>query len=236
MQKFYLLNLFLIVSFFLGGCDLLPFGIESEPDDQITETTPPPENNNEEPQEAEKEEEEIARSPASPVSGLQQASDPDEFVRQRGDVPGQQRDDPFGFFPVSSDKITRVEPEPEEPEPETTEDPTPKPPPEPELARGIQIQGALRINGNQTVAIIKAPNEPTSRHVRAGELIAQDQVLVKEIDLYARPNPIVVLEELGINQEVRKEVTGEVAFGNSETTIGNNPTSPLPPPPPLGDS
>lgn len=223
MQKFYLLNLFLIVSFFLGGCDLLPFGVETEPDDQTTETTSPPPEDNEE--EEEEEDEEIARSPVSSVSGLQQATDPDEFVRQRGDVPGQQRSDPFGFFPVSSDKITRVEPEPEpepeepepeEPEPETTEDSTPKPPPEPELARGIQIQGISRI-GNQTVAIIKAPNEPTSRRVRAGEVIAQDQVLVKEIDLDGQPNPIVILEELGIDQEVRKEVTGEVAFGNSET-------------------
>ncbi len=231
MQKFYLLNLFLIVSFFLGGCDLLPFGVETEPDDQTTETTPSPENNEQEEQQEEaeqQEEEEIARSRVPSVSGLQQASDPNEFVRQRGDVPGQQRDDPFGFFPVSPERITRVEsepepeqPEPEQPEPETTEQQTPKPPPKPELARGIQIQGALRI-GNQTVAIIKAPNEPTSRHVRAGELIAKDQVLVKEIDINARPNPIVILEELGVNQEVRKEVTGEVALGNSETTIGYN--------------
>ena len=231
MQKFYLLNLFLIVSFFLGGCDLLPFGVETEPDDQTTETTPSPENNEQEEQQEEakkpkqeeqQEEEEIARSRVPSVSGLQQASDPDEFVRQRGDVPGQQRDDPFGFFPVSPERITRVEPETtEEPEPETTEESTPKPSPKPELARGIQIQGASRI-GNETRIIIKAPNEPTSRHVREGELIAKDQVLVKEIDINARPNPIVVLEELGVNQEVRKEVTEEVALGNSETTIGYN--------------
>ncbi|QDZ40789.1 hypothetical protein FRE64_13075 [Euhalothece natronophila Z-M001] len=208
MQKLHLLTFFLIVSFFLGGCDLLPFGGETEPDDEITETTTPaPENDDEDDEVTE-----IER-PVANVRGLQGATDPEDFVRERGESPGEQRQDPFAFFPVSPENVTRAQPEEqpaEEPEEQPAEETVEEPVEEikPELAQAVEVQGAVRI-GNETKIIVKAPNEPTSRHVRTGELIAQDQVLVKDINIDARPNPIVVLEELGVGEEVVKEITGE---------------------------
>ncbi len=233
MQKLYLFSLFLIVSFFLGSCDL-QFGIQSEPEENQTETTSqenqPAEAKEKNNQEQEKEKETEEKAPAPRVSGLEPATDPEAFIRQRGETPGKQRDDPFSLFPVPPKNIARTETD----SPSNSEEQS-QPTSQANLAQKVQIQGALRIGG-QAVAILKAPNEPTSRHVRAGESIAQGQVLVKEININARPTPTVVLEQLNMDQDVIKEVTGETALGNSETTVSNKPSRQLPPPPPLGNS
>jgi hypothetical protein len=47
-------------------------------------------------------------------------------------------------------------------------------------------------------AIIKAPNEPTSRYVQAGQRLSNGQVLVKRIEMNPGGTPIVVLEQNGI--------------------------------------
>jgi hypothetical protein len=79
--------------------------------------------------------------------------------------------------------------------------------PEPKLAQAVEVTGVVTI-GNITKAIIKAPNEPTGRHVEVGQRLSNGQVLVKRIESNAGTDPIVIFEENG--QEVARGV-GEKA-------------------------
>jgi hypothetical protein len=58
--------------------------------------------------------------------------------------------------------------------------------------------------GNEPQAIVKAPNEVTSRYVKVGQRLSNGQVLVKRIEMGEGSEPIVVLEENGV--EVSKLV------------------------------
>jgi hypothetical protein len=93
----------------------------------------------------------------------------------------------------------------------------PLPPlPEPKLAQAVEVTGVVTIGGI-TQAIIKAPNEPTGRHVEVGQRLSNGQVLVKRIEANAGSDPIVVFEENG--QEVSRGV-GE----KSTPETGDTPT------------
>lgn len=74
--------------------------------------------------------------------------------------------------------------------------------PEPEQARGVQITGVIQVGGVPS-AIVKVPNEP-DRYVRVGQRLSNGQVLVKRIEMNRGPEPVVILEQYGI--EVSKRV------------------------------
>ena len=80
--------------------------------------------------------------------------------------------------------------------------PTVQQPGTPFLAQDVVVTGVVKI-GSVTQAIVKAPNERFSRHVRAGQYLSNGLVLVKRIDTKSTP-PIVVLEQSG--REVSKRV------------------------------
>jgi hypothetical protein len=85
--------------------------------------------------------------------------------------------------------------------------------PEPKLAQAVEVTGVVTIGGI-TQAIIKAPNEPTGRHVEVGQRLSNGQVLVKRIEANSGSDPIVVFEENG--QEVSRGV-GEKAMPEDGT-------------------
>ncbi|AFZ49659.1 hypothetical protein [Dactylococcopsis salina] len=248
MKRLLLLQILVIALLSLSSCKLPESDTESETT-QNPQTESSPE---EQPDEEEKEQEETAEEPqseSSTVVGLKQATNPEEFVQERGETPGERRNDPFSLFPVppqqSQAEIETLEAQreaAEEGEAATGEDGespeslpslpsegSPQAPPQPEIARAVQVQGAIRI-GNSAVAILKAPNDPNSRYVRPGNFIAGGQVLLKRINMEDRPTPTVVLEELGVDQEVIKAV----AVAQPEETEETEETeqSVLPPPPP----
>ncbi len=71
----------------------------------------------------------------------------------------------------------------------------PLPPlPQPTQAVAVQVSGVMTI-GNQNFAVVQTP--AGSQYVRAGQRIANGQVLVKRIDMRGS-DPMVVLEENGI--------------------------------------
>ncbi len=74
----------------------------------------------------------------------------------------------------------------------------PAPKPEPDQARQVVITGIIDINGINH-AIVKAPGEKDSRYVKAGDLLANGMVLVKQIDTNSNK---VTLEQLGQNVEL----------------------------------
>ncbi|MEG3928744.1 MULTISPECIES: hypothetical protein [unclassified Microcoleus] len=81
--------------------------------------------------------------------------------------------------------------------------PAPPPPPSTDLATSTEVSGVVKV-GNETQVIVKVPNEPTSRYVKVGQRLSNGQVLVKRVDLKQGADPIVILEENGV--EVAKGV------------------------------
>jgi hypothetical protein len=79
--------------------------------------------------------------------------------------------------------------------------PTLPPIPQPTLARQVEVTGVVKV-GNTVQAILKAPNEPTSRYVGVGQMLSNGQILVKRIEINTGSEPIVVLEENGIEVRV----------------------------------
>ncbi|NBD33919.1 MAG: hypothetical protein GVY17_13380 [Cyanobacteria bacterium] len=242
MKKPLLIHLLIILGLSLSSCQFLPFGTETEPtNDSPNSTASSEEESPTEEIEANLEEDnqvapvEETAAPTRSVAGLKTATDPDEFIQARGMTPGENRSDPFTLFPLAPNGEVRPQSPASEsdgsPEPVPNlpaAEPAPPPPPEPKLARAVQVQGAVKI-GNQVTAILKAPNEQTSRYVRVGQLIADNQVLVKRINIDQRPNPTVVLEELGIEEEVIKSVEEGMSVG--EAPVEENTVGQLPPPP-----
>ncbi|MFM6182463.1 MAG: hypothetical protein ACKPA8_13355, partial [Dolichospermum sp.] len=83
-----------------------------------------------------------------------------------------------------------------------TKKPILPPAPQPKIAQAVVVTGIVLI-GEVPQAIIKAPNEPTSRYVQPGQRL-MNGVLVKRIEMRQGSNPTVILEQYGI--EVIKQV------------------------------
>ncbi|WP_343232397.1 hypothetical protein [Trichormus sp. NMC-1] len=100
------------------------------------------------------------------------------------------------------------------------------PQPQPEAAKAVLVSGVVLI-GRQPQAIIKVPEEKTSRYVQAGQLLGNG-VLIKRIEMNRGSNPIVILEQYGI--EVGKAV-GEKPVNSqpSTTASAGDPISMLTP-------
>lgn len=77
------------------------------------------------------------------------------------------------------------------------------PPPSTDTAEAVAVTGVVTVGGS-TQAIVVAPGEPTSRYVGVGQRIAGGKVLVKRVEYREGLDPIVILEENGV--EVSKAV------------------------------
>lgn len=104
----------------------------------------------------------------------------------------------------------------------------PPPPPllQPDLARTVAITGVVQV-GSEPQAIIKVPNEATSRYVKVGQRLANGQVLVKRIEINEGADPIVILEQYGI--EVGRAV-GEEPVNSAQAATPAAAISAPPPP------
>lgn len=241
MKKPLLIQTLIISGLFLNSCNVFSSGNQADTN-SASNSVSTQDNNSSSNQSNSSEKTETTQSPepiqseVSSVAGLKRATDPEDFVQQRGVTPGKNRNDPFTLFPVppqeKSESAPSTQPS-EATQPDTPSQPNnppqPTAPPQPKLARGVTVQGALKI-GNEAVVILRAPNEKTSRYVRPGQFIANGQVLVKQINMEERPTPTVVLKEMGVDEEVIKTVEEEMAVGT--TTVKNESTMKLPPPPP----
>jgi Tfp pilus assembly protein PilP len=74
---------------------------------------------------------------------------------------------------------------------------------EPTIAKAVSVTGVVDIGGI-IQAIVRAPEEDSSRYVEVGQYLSNGQVLVKRIDLSNPLNPIVVLEQSGV--EISRKV------------------------------
>lgn len=94
--------------------------------------------------------------------------------------------------------------------------------PEPTLARNVEVTGVVEVGGVPQ-AIVKAPNESSSRYVGVGQRLSNGQVLVKRIEMNDSASPVVILEQYG--REVAKRV-GEKATPEQpqQASVPSNPT------------
>ncbi len=90
--------------------------------------------------------------------------------------------------------------------------------PEPSLARLVEVSGIIDVAGAAPKAIVKAPNENTSRYVSPGERLSDGLILVKRIDMNGPGGPVVILEQFGV------EVTRRVGDRPPTTQTGGRPT------------
>lgn len=97
----------------------------------------------------------------------------------------------------------------------------PPAPQEPELAKNVVVTGIIQI-GEQAQAIVQIPSEATSRYVQVGQRLSNGQVLVKRIELNTGAEPLVILEQYGV--EVSKAVGEQAPSQGQQAT----PTSAVP--------
>jgi hypothetical protein len=71
------------------------------------------------------------------------------------------------------------------------------------LAESIEVSGVVQVGGKWNV-IVKEPTASSSRYVAVGEYLENGQVLVKKVVSPASADPIVVLQQDGV--EIRKSV------------------------------
>jgi hypothetical protein len=93
--------------------------------------------------------------------------------------------------------------------------------PEPTEAKSIGVTGVMDMAGTQ-YAIVNVPGEPTSRYVKVGQRLANNQVLVKRIEMLGTPT--VVFQQF--NVEVPRPV-GLLAVA-PDTTKNSGLTAPTP--------
>ena len=148
-------------------------------------------------------------------------------AREREQIVSKGRDDPFAelfepsVFRQPTDTTTRTDrtvpplataptPSPEDRRADNSQRPEPlprlvpdlkiepvlTPQPQPELAEGVMVSGVVLI-GQKPQAIIKVPNEATSRYVQAGQRLGSG-LLIKRIEMNEGSDPIVILEQYGI--------------------------------------
>ncbi|MEG5057647.1 hypothetical protein QUB60_04535 [Microcoleus sp. A2-C5] len=114
-------------------------------------------------------------------------------------------------LPVDKRPPQWVDPNP----PPVKQAPAVPPPPSTDLATGTEVSGVVKV-GNETQVIVRVPSEPTSRYVKVGQRLSNGQVLVKRVDLKSGGDPIVILEENGV--EVAKSV-GEKAPSRDQKPV-----------------
>lgn len=105
--------------------------------------------------------------------------------------------------------------------------------PQTDLAKGVAVLGVVEI-GSGYQAIVKVPNEATSRYVGEGQRLSDGQVLVKRIEMNPGFEPLVVLEENGV--EVTRVVGQEPAKPEEKKPDQPTAVSPILPPPSTGRS
>ena len=94
------------------------------------------------------------------------------------------------------------------------------PAPQPETARAVIVTGVILI-GKVPQAIVKVPDEPSSRYVQPGQRLVNG-VLVKRIEMGKGANPTVILEQYGV--EVAKQVGEQpikVSKPGTTASLGN---------------
>jgi len=146
-------------------------------------------------------------APGKAVTGLIQSTNPEERAKQvQTSISAEQKvpKDPFLALPPV---LPRLQPtaQPAAQTATKTEEPLFQPIPQPgglgavfePRSSTVMVTGVVNVGG-VLQAIVKLPDETSSRYVRVGQRLAGGTILVKRIDLKTGGEPVVILEEDGI--------------------------------------
>lgn len=104
-----------------------------------------------------------------------------------------------------------------------TPGPIEEPPPEPPIiASQVEVSGVAHISG-ELYAIIKAPQEDTSRYVREGDLISNGTILVKRIETDSGGRPVVIFQERG--REIARPVGSGTGGQSASAAFQGSPVN-----------
>lgn len=78
-------------------------------------------------------------------------------------------------------------------------------------ADAIEVSGVIKVGGQWSV-IVKEPDAQSSRYVHTGAYLANGQVLVKRIVAGAGTEPIVILQQNGV--EITRSIGGSARFAS----------------------
>ncbi|MGD2180841.1 hypothetical protein [Lusitaniella coriacea] len=84
---------------------------------------------------------------------------------------------------------------------------------QPTAADGVKVTGVIKVGGVPH-AIVQAPGQE-SRYVKSGDYLANGQVLVKRIEMGNGTDPIVILEQAGVEVAKRIGEGAEIAPSDS---------------------
>lgn len=79
------------------------------------------------------------------------------------------------------------------------------------IADAIEVSGVIKVGGRWSV-IVKEPEAQSSRYVHAGSYLANGQVLVKRIVAGAGSDPIVILQQNGV--EITRSIGGNARLAS----------------------
>ncbi len=170
----------------------------------------------------------VAQKPRAVTSDLIAPTNPDERVKQvklKGSQKGLSSD-PFQSIGPGADiappplpkpvAATPAPPTPGKgttaPNPSLVKLPTLPQLPQPELARAVQVSGVVQV-GSIARAIVKAPDEPAIRYVSVGQRLSNGQILVKRIEMAQGSEPVVILEQFGVEVVKTIEKPGDKKTG-----------------------
>ncbi|MEM0979642.1 MAG: hypothetical protein AAGH78_05140 [Cyanobacteria bacterium P01_H01_bin.58] len=226
MSRFSALALFMMIGFGASGCGFIngllnrdtdtaetPDASESTeaPDEAIVENEAPEDEAGDEAPETVAVDGVLPEVPtgrgAVPAT-LLESTDPNERLR----AVERDRPDPYQYVPVSlplpaptppPNGVPQILEEERLQEPDFFEDTTALLPDLPVIAEPtlvaseVQVSGIVQLNGADYV-IVQAPGEPTPRHVRVGDRLSNGTILVKRIETRPGSEPVLVLEEQGL--------------------------------------
>lgn len=94
--------------------------------------------------------------------------------------------------------------------------------PQPTVAQRVRVTGAIKIGG-VSHAILEAPGQQP-RYVKVGDYVANGQVLVKRIEMNGGFDPVVILEQAGVEvaKRVGEGVPGETVDGSESASVPNS--------------
>ena len=101
---------------------------------------------------------------------------------------------PVAVAPLSTTPLPSVRPAPSD---LSKLPPLPVPSSPTSLASAVTVNGVVQA-GDSLSAIVKAPEEQTSRYVSAGEYLSNGKILVKRIEMRSNSEPVVILQQDGI--------------------------------------
>lgn len=164
------------------------------------------------------------RQPNSTVAARNSSSTNNQRNSNPTGVSVGNQSSPNQAIPSGTPNTSPINPLPPSGLPANNLPPAPPAPLEPQLAQNVTVMGVIQI-GEVTQAIVQVPNEATSRYVQVGQRLSNGQVLVKRIEMNEGAEPLVILEQYGV--EVAKAVGEEPANQNDGQTP---PTAALPSP------